>query len=246
MSEDEIPNFVPFDAEPDKKLSKEYKATPSIENYLRLRKAHADKEIEVAVTGGIEWLFANEALVRDQGIDPQIIAGALDASHDAISTLSLTLLKMLSNREKLHQSGIAHITSRGEGISDAFANYLIAMMLDALSWNDNLEIPRDLIVLIRHQLLGSEKPLYDKKLESRQTRQAAVSIAAHCLERGDPISMRQIANLLKKNVSTISRMFPGGSLESDANRHLEGLRMVTGSQTPFADMVVERQVDPKK
>jgi hypothetical protein len=241
MSNDEVPIFVISERHPDKKLSRAYKDSPSIETYLQLRKANPNKEIEIAITGGIDWLFANEQLVKAEGIDPQIVAGALDADHQSISKLSLSLLQRLLDREKLEQAGKTHIASRGEGISDVLVNYLIAMMLDALSWTNELEIPRDLIVLARHQLLGSERTMFDKKLESKHIRQAVISIAAQFLERNEPVSMRQVAVALNKDVSTISRMFPNNSMKDEAERFLDGLRSIAKSETPFADMAKRHQ-----
>lgn len=246
MSENEPPAYVPLDTQPDEQLSREYKNVPSTENYLRLRKAFPEKQIEFATSGGLDWLFANEALVRDQLIDPQLIAKTLDADHDAISRVSLLLLEKLADRERLRHAGKTHVASRGEGISDAFVNYLIAMMLDALSWNNDLEAPRDLLMLVRHQLLGSDKPLLDKKLDVRQTRQVAVSVAAQFLERGEPISMRKIAKALNRNVSTISRMFTDDSLEKEARDFLESVRSITKSQTPFADLVAKGKASPRE
>ena len=243
MTNPDNPDHIVFPGEPDAKLSQEYKDAPSVENYLRLRREHPDKEIEFAVSGGIDWLFTNEKLILEHGISPQLVAYSLDADPKNVSKLSLILMERLSDRDRMRQEGKTHIASRGEGISDALVNYLIALMIDAHSWNDDLEFPRDLLMLIRHQLLKGEKTLFDKQLHSKYLRKSARIIAAQMLEQGEPISMRQIAHALKKNVSTLSRLFPDNSLEKEAGDFLENYRMFTKSQTPFADSRARNPLD---
>lgn len=60
-------------------ISKEYKASHSIENYVRLRRQRPSEEIEVTTTGGIEFLFNFEKELRSHNLDHQFICGLLDA-----------------------------------------------------------------------------------------------------------------------------------------------------------------------
>ena len=50
-------------------LSRQFKANPTIDNYLKLRNDNPGLEIEVAVTGGLDWLLANDRLLRDFAIE---------------------------------------------------------------------------------------------------------------------------------------------------------------------------------
>jgi hypothetical protein len=133
-------------------ITKEYKASPTIENYVRLRRLHPSDPLEVATTGGIEFLFSRENELRLQGIDPGLVASVLDADIDAQSELSLVLIELLIARSKKEAAGETHIVSRNKAISDKLVNYLIATALDSLDWNHELVISRELIVLIKHQL----------------------------------------------------------------------------------------------
>ena len=160
-----------FDDEPDPSLSRAYKNNPTIENYISLRRTNPNTEIEVAFTNGLDWLFANSEVLRENGIDPQWFASALDANEEAISKLSLHLLEKIVERSRLEKSGETHVMSRGIGISDSLVNYLTAVMLDALSWNDELYMPRDLLVLSSKnfaQLVGQFKFFFVAAEQSRQ------------------------------------------------------------------------------
>ena len=221
-------------------LSRAFKANPTIENYVKLRQDNPEAEIEVAVTGGIDWLFANDQLLQDHGVDPGLFASVLDASPTAISQISLVLLTRLVERNRMEAAGLTQLASRGKAIPDSLVNYLIAIMLDSLSWNDDLEIPRDLIVLTRHQLLGSDDPALTKRQRSHELEKSIVSIGAQLLESGASISTRIIAEILGINASTVSRMFPGDALQSRASEFLGGMRSITRSDTPFADIISKR------
>lgn len=232
---DEI-EFVIVSQKPDNELSRTFKDDPTIEHYLKLRTENPKKEIEVAVTGGMDWLLANDQLLQDNGIKPKWMAAALDADDEAINHISLTLLQKLADRKKLLDEGATQIASRGIAVSNSFVNYLIAIMLDALSWNNRLEIPRDLIVLTRYQLLGTEVPAIKKRQEAHELKSSVEWVAAQLLERQEKISMRKIAKILGVNVSTISRMFSDNELEEKAFDHLESFKMVAKSDSPFADL----------
>jgi DNA-binding CsgD family transcriptional regulator len=229
-----------FGGEPDPSLSREYKNNPTIENYLSLRRANPNAEIEVAFTSGLDWLFANENLLRENGINPQWFASALDANEEAISKLSLHLLDKIVDRSRLEKSGETHVMSRGVAISDSLVNYLIAAMLDALSWNDDLYIPRDLLVLTRYQILG-DGPAQLKQLESHQLEHRIAYIGAQILEQGRQVTTREIAKILNINASTVSRIFPGDKLKIESERRLEMTRGFHKSQAPFADMRAKKR-----
>lgn len=240
MSSDDEVDFEFVRPKPNAGLSRRYKQDPTVKNYLKLRRENPNEEIEVAVTGGMDWLFTNEQQLLAHEIEPELVASVLDADLNAISMLSLILLEKLVERDELIQSGKSHVISRGEAISDALVNYLSAMMLDALSWNNDLTIPRDLIVLQRRQLLKTDTPALTRHQESEELKKNVALNAALLLEQTGKISMRNLANMLGVNVSTISRMFKGQELENEAKDILEQYRKSSNSQTPFADQILKK------
>lgn len=201
-------------------LSLAYRENPSVENYLRLRRANPDKLIEVSTSWGLDWLISNEDTVRKFGIDPQDIASSLDADSSAISRVSLRILELLSERRAMTSSGKTHVQSRGEAIGDSLVNYLIAMMLDALDRYDNLHIPRDLIVLIKHQL-GADVSAEARDQEVRQRRQTAIWGAAKLRQAGNPWTIREVARHMNVSPSTVLRWFEGKNFEDEVTKIFE-------------------------
>ena len=192
-------------------LSRAFKANPTIEHYVELRRKYPDEVIEVAISGSIEWLFANESLLKTFDIPPELVASSLDADPVSISKLSLIIMERLIERNNAEKAGKTHLSSRGEAISDSLANYLINMMLDSLDWNDDLFIPRDLIVLIRHQI-GGETSDWNKKLKTHENRSNAVWIAFQLAQQGHMPSYREIGKMLGVNATTVMRWFPNNEL----------------------------------
>src|SRR5271155_2556694 len=109
-----------FGSDPDgsgfNAISKEYKASHTIENYVRLRRQRPNEEIEISTSGGIEFVFNFESDLRDLGFDPGLICGLLDADPEVQAEISLQLLEMLLERAKLEKSGATHVVSRGKSI----------------------------------------------------------------------------------------------------------------------------------
>lgn len=129
--------------------------------------------------------------------------------------VSLRLLEMILERDKLQKSGSTHVVSRGKSISDSLVNYLIALALDALSWNDELEITRELIVLIKHQL-GTLNSQYEAELETRTKKTNATWVAAQLLAAGKTPTYRTIARAFGVQASTVMRWFPEGDFIAEA------------------------------
>jgi hypothetical protein len=197
--------------------SKSYKSDPSIENYIKLRREDPDAEIEVSVIGGIDQLFYMESELRRFGIDPELAVGAMDADPSAISELSLQLMEKIIERRKLSKEGGTHLTRRGLVIPDKLIDWIICCSLDALSWTDNLEIPRDLIVLIRERLCGSN-PEYEQASRAHQQRMRAAIIGGQLKARGVTPTLRMLAELLGVAPSTVKRWFAEGEFEHETER----------------------------
>jgi hypothetical protein len=193
-------------------LSRAYKADPTIENYVRLRRQYPTETIEVAVSGGIDWLFGNEGVLKQFHISPNLIASALDADEDAISELSLLLLERIIERKKTQKSGKTHAVSRKLAIGDELVNFLINLMLDSLDWNDRLLIPRDLIVLIRHQTGGGRSIDWDRREELKKQRWKCFQAMARVANQGKAPTIRTISKNLGVSATTVMRWFPDGDL----------------------------------
>jgi hypothetical protein len=87
-------------------------------------------------------------------------------------------------------------------------------MLDALSWNDQLHIPRDLIVVIRERLGGSN-PEYEQGSRAHEMRWNAIIVSAQLRARGIEPSFRMLAEMFKVAPSTVMRWFPEGDFEKE-------------------------------
>ncbi len=202
-------------------LSKAYKNDPSIENYVRLRRENPDGEIEVRVTGGIDQLFFMEPELEKYGISPDLVASALDADHDSVGELSLQLLEKIIAARELQKAGETHIVSRGLAIPNKLIDWLIAMSLDAMSWTDDLTIPRDLIVLIRERLGGANLE-YELASASHQKKMNAAIIAGQLKSQGIRPTLKILASALNVAPSTVKRWFEPGELEREADKWSRG------------------------
>ena len=62
-------------------LALEYRKDLGIETYVKLRRLFPEVEIQVGAFAGLDPLFALAEEFEKQGIDPDLIAGALDAEE---------------------------------------------------------------------------------------------------------------------------------------------------------------------
>jgi hypothetical protein len=187
-------------------LSCHYQENPTIENYVKLRRANPETVEAVKITSGYDWLFANSQCLRDMGIEPGTFESMLWADEAALSEVSLRLLELIIERRELSADGVTHAVGRGEAISDSLVNYIISIMLDALDWTGDMTLPRDLLVLVRHQI-GGDKSKHEHTPRQRHERHRAISIAVQLRARGEKGSVRQVAKVLQVEPSTVSRWF---------------------------------------
>jgi hypothetical protein len=197
--------------------SRTYKNDPSIENYVKLRRENPDGEIEVAVIGGADQLFYMENELRKFGIDPALVAGAMDADNAAIGELSLQLMEKLIETRQLERAGETHLVRRGIAIPDKLVDWIIACSLDAMSWSDNLEMSRDLIVLIRERLSGS-CPHYEEASRAHHQKMNAAMIGGQLKAQGMKPTLKILGNILGVAPSTVKRWFEKGELEREIER----------------------------
>ena len=114
-----------------------YRREPSIEHYLRVRREFPEVEIQVALFGELAIVSDLKDLFEEQGIELHLIAEAMDGTGPSIDALSLRLMQLLTEREKLPKSGPGHIEKRRGAVTDTMMNYLIAVMLESCDWNQN-------------------------------------------------------------------------------------------------------------
>lgn len=198
-------------------LSRRYKDDPSLENYARLRRLYPDVEIEVAVHGGIDPLFAMQDELKRYGFDPNLVVATMDADQDAISELSLQLIERVLEGRALKQQGESSLVTRGLAVPEKLIDWLIAVMLDSLSWNDYLRIPRDLIVLIRERN-GGTRGHYQDAVAIAEARLRAVLAGAALRARGESATLRSTASAIGVAPSTVKRWFAPGEFEQEVDR----------------------------
>jgi hypothetical protein len=198
-------------------FSKAYKRDPSIEHYVRLRREHPDAEIEVSVIGGIDQLFYMESELRRFGIDPELVSAALDADAEAISELSLQLMEKMIEGRRLTNEGKTHLVRRGLAIPDKLIDWIVTCSIDAMSWTDQLYIPRDLIVLIRERLGGSNTE-YEQGSRVRQKKSQAAAIGGQLRARGIIPTYKVIGEILDVAPSTVMRWFKKGEFDEEVAR----------------------------
>lgn len=223
----------------DEECSNSYKADPSLENYVKLRRENPGARIEVGIHGRMNHLFWLAPHLKKLNIDPMLLAGALDADERCISELCLRLMELICEQKA---SGLSRKRREPDQEKDltfsvALVNYLVELMFDSMSRIDHLEVSRDLIVLLCYQLLGDRKPALLRKFEFEALFPNTVSFGAHMLERGERPGIRKIAKLLKVDASTLSILFKGRSLERELASELKALRNFSKSETPFKDAI---------
>jgi hypothetical protein len=188
-----------------KQLVRAYRREPTIERYIQIRRKFPEVEIQISRFGGIDALFELQEDFEKQGIEPELVAGALDSDEPSLDALSLHLLECLVARSKLPRDGAGYIDKRRSAISDAMVNYLISIMLEALDWHEEtFRVPASLIVLIWHQLCAGTLEVHQTFL-SKERREAAAFRAAQWFESGEKISVRKLASVTGIPRSTAAR-----------------------------------------
>jgi hypothetical protein len=169
-----------------------HRKNASLQNYLSIRQKFPEVEIQVARFGGIEALFTLQADFESQGIDPKLIAGALDGVETSVDALCLRLLELLLERERLPTRGPGSIDRRRKAISDASVSYLITTILEAYDWNEEVfRVPASLVVLIRHQLCGGQPDL-ETEYRLRERKQNVAMAVAQQLKPDERLSINKL------------------------------------------------------
>lgn len=182
-----------------------YRREPTLENYLRVRQKFPEVEIQIALFGGIDPLFELEPEFQKQDIDPQLIAASLDGDEPSIDALCLRLMECLVAREKISNRERGHIQKRRAAISDAMVNYLIVTILESFDWNEmEFRIPASLVILIRHQITGSNPDLHTTYLARQRLHNVAIFVAQN-LKPDETLSINKLASFAGVTRSTAAR-----------------------------------------
>jgi len=214
-------------------LAVDFRKDPSIEQYLRIRKSFPELDIQIDISGGIDALFAIEKKCEQYGVDPGLVADAMDGSERHIDTLCLVLMDRLVTRGKI--AGAGALQRKRAAISDAMVNYLIAFMLEGADRTDEeIRLPASLILLIRHQL-GALKGDLHESFESRETKLRAAWIAGQQLKPGEPLSINRLMKLMTIIPKfTVSRATAARWLKDEEFRsHLELARAMKNFPEKF-------------
>ncbi len=207
-------NIVSF--EDFQRLADEFAENPSLEEYVELRRRIPRADVEMARFAGLEPLLSmREELERHQ-ISPYIVCDVLDGDDRQIDELSLQIMEALIERAKLEKSGKTHLQSRREAIPDGLVDYLIMTMLEAIERYD-LSVPTSLLVLIRERL-GRANPVRHQQYEKKTRRQDAIFLGVQLAEKGEEPSIRNVAQVLGVQPSTVSRWFPEGVFREEVDR----------------------------
>jgi hypothetical protein len=186
-------------------LSSAYKENPSIEHYVKLRRENPHSDIEVAVIGGWEQVGFLELELRKYGLDRELVKSVVYADRKSMAELSLQLLEKIIETNSLLKSGKTHLVRRGLAIPDKLINWLIMCMLDGASRSNELYIPRELIVLIRERLGGSN-PEIEQASRANELRFKAIFMGARVKAMGIKPSFRIMGKILKVAPSTCEAM----------------------------------------
>lgn len=190
-----------------------YRGNASIQKYLSIRQNFPEVEIQVARFGGIDALFALEADFRDQGINPDLIAGALDGDEPSVDALCLRLLKLLTERDELPKNVPGYINRRRNAVSDASVNYLIITILEAYDWNEDVyRVPASLVVLIRYQLCGLQPDL-DVEYRLRERKKNVAMAVAQLLKPDERLSINKLKQLAGISRTTAARWLSDSSFQ---------------------------------
>ena len=188
-----------------KQVVVEFRRNQTIQNYLRVRRQFPEVEIQIGAFAGIDPLVMLENEFRKQGVDPELVAGSLDADEPSIDALCLRLMERMVEREKISKDEPGHMQKRRAAITDTMVNYLIVTILESLDWNEQeVRIPASLVMLIRHQLTGTKPDLHTVYLAKERLQNIAISVALN-LQPNEKLSINKLASLAGIPRSTAAR-----------------------------------------
>jgi hypothetical protein len=182
--------------------TKAYEEDPSIENYVRLRRANPSANIEVKSVGGPQ-----RAELQKLGLSPLLVSFALQGRVAEVGDLSFQLLERMIDANARRKAGERALARNGLAIPDRLINSLVVGMLENFASTDGPQIPNDLFVLIR-EMLGGAGALYQKAEKAREGRWDAILLGGQMMARGETPTLRGVGRVLGVAATTVSRWFP--------------------------------------
>jgi hypothetical protein len=191
-----------------KQLEERFDEDPSIENYVAFRRFAPGCDTEIYRFTGVDPLqFLGDEL-KNARLDRWLVRGVLGGNDRDIDELCLQLLERLIERKRLEAKGETHLQGRGKGISDALVDHLIVVMMEALQ-QLSLEPKPSLVVLVRERLGGANSDIY-KSHRKWEGQNRAIFLGMQLKRKGVRPTIRQIAEKMGVQPSTVSRWFPNG------------------------------------
>jgi hypothetical protein len=187
-------------------LAKQFKANPTLEEYLRIRKHHPDADFDVSFVGGIDHAFALEKLLQSHGISPHLYTWSLDANDAAIRQMSLIIMEDMRAEELLKIEGETHLASRRKVMPQHLRDWLTCCMLGSFSRYDAGSLCTDLIALLQFRLMAGASRI-EEIVDMREKRVRAAFVAGSLKAQGKEPSFRKVAVLLGVQPSTVKRWF---------------------------------------
>ncbi len=199
----------------DSKAEKPVASTISIGSLTRYLQTRKFGEVsDDNFTHLTSWIFANEKTLIKWGIGPMALLLAMDGDQQAISDVSLRLIQLLEEREKLGDGPETHIVGRGKAIGLDLVNTVVATLLKSALSHNGGQFPRDFAALLYFYVSPSKQQI-EKEIASRIGRESAIYLAVKLKEAGLTPSIRKIAKHLGVAPSTVSRWFPDGDFEKE-------------------------------
>ncbi len=196
---------VPVTDEQSAELSEQFRRDPTLETYVRLRRTYPKTLFSSVQFGGLNPILAIEPQLASAGIELELMMGVLDADEGAINELSLRLLENLRDRRSRAAGEGADKQSPSKK-GDALIDYLIAVMVESIAYNAELEIPFDLRMLIK-QRVGAAKSDLQKASQTAENKGRAVVIGAQMILRGEKPTLEAVAKFLNVDKKTVSGYF---------------------------------------
>lgn len=144
-------------------------------------------------------------------------AGLLDANVEAIGETALRVMEAMIAARQRERAGETQLASRGQAIPMKLVDWIVCCALDGLSWNDDLPIPRDLIVLIRERL-GGANPRYERIGHVREMKLSAGLIAGQFKAQCHTPTFKLVDEIMGVAASTVMRWFEPGEFEKEAHK----------------------------
>ena len=185
---------------------------PSIRNYLDIRACYPEKEPPQAVFMGIDPLYAMRDDLEKWGIDLVLVASVMDADRQAVDMLSIKLLSLIDDRQRLTNEGNTTLQSRGISVPNSLVDYLIVIMFEAMEQYDEPHAVGALNFLVRQRLGGARMAMH-QSFKKNDRKSAVVALMASAKRLGWNTSLREMAKICKVQPSSISRLFKPGELE---------------------------------